>query len=268
MSTTSPASRSVGFILLLAVAGCGSPTLSTSDAGLAGHDGGSGDTPTGAGGAAGAGGDAAGTGGAGGETGGPCETNDDCVLVTQCCGGICLAKTDPAPAPTFCSTSCVFRLTPSTCGCVNHRCSNDSACIVPGSGLCPDCPNGYLTGPGGCQTCACAPTDAGMDSTIDANGDSPTDEGVDRPVDSQLEVATDVSLDEPLDEADGGPHALDEACDDGRGCDPGLVCKAVGDPCPTYPKCKVCYRPCGDGGACPAQQICLPPVGQGGNVCI
>jgi len=99
MTTTHTASRSFGFILLLAVAGCGSQSLTTSDGGGAARDGGRGDTPIDTGGAAGAG--AAGTGGAGGETGGACETNDDCVFVDQCCGGICLAKTDPAPAPTF-----------------------------------------------------------------------------------------------------------------------------------------------------------------------
>jgi len=154
---------------------------------------------------------------------------------------------------------------------VNHKCSSASACVVPGSGLCPACANGYVAGPEGCQTCGCAPADAGADGPADANKDSPTDEGVDaatdKGADSGGDGAKDVPSEGPSGDAGGGPHVLGERCDDGRGCDPGLVCKAVGDPCPTYPKCNVCYRPCGDGGACPAQQICFPPVGQGGNVC-
>jgi hypothetical protein len=132
-----------------------------------------------------------------------------------------------------CSTACAIGLGPATCGCVNHHCSRDSACIVPGSGLCPYCPNGYLTGATGCPTCQCVGGDAGLDAASDAS-----------------------------------PHALGDRCDDGAGCTAGLVCKAIGDPCPTYPNCKVCYQPCGDGGACPAALRCFPPVGQGGDVCL
>lgn len=70
---------------------------------------------------------------------------------------------------------------------------------------------------------------------------------------------------------DGGvasPHAEGESCDDGQGCTTGLVCKAIGDPCPTYPNCKVCYLPCQTGGICPNNRICFPPSGQGGDVCL
>lgn len=238
----------------MAATGCSSTTLKPdAGAGQAGHDGGAGATGTAGGGAGAAGGGTAGstgtagvtgaaggaagvggTGGAGGEVG-ACDTDEDCVFHTVCCGGTCTAKTDPSPAPMVCSTSCVINLGPATCGCVNHKCSSMSACIVPGSGLCPYCPNGYLTGATGCQTCQCAGGDAGLDSSTDGGGDA---------------------------------HALGDSCDDGRGCADGLVCKAIGDPCPTYPKCNRCYRPCGDGGACPATERCFPPVGQGGNVCI
>jgi hypothetical protein len=64
-------------------------------------------------------------------------------------------------------------------------------------------------------------------------------------------------------------HHEGEACDHGACCDPGLVCKAVGDPCPTFPRCSVCYVPCVDAGTCPpGYRTCIPPSGQGGDVCI
>jgi hypothetical protein len=243
-------------VLALVAAGCSSSAALKPDAGTgqsgqggaaggAGPGGGGGATGT-AGATTGAGGGTAGAGGAmagaGGGTAGAsgglgyCDKDEDCVFHSVCCGGTCNAKTDPAGPPMVCSTSCAISLGPSTCGCVNHQCSTASACIVQGSGLCPYCPNGYLKGATGCETCQCAGGDGGADAR-DASGD-------------------------------GGPHALGEPCDDGLGCTSGLVCKAIGDPCPTYPKCNRCYRPCGDGGACPFAQRCVPPVGQGGDVCI
>jgi hypothetical protein len=60
-----------------------------------------------------------------------------------------------------------------------------------------------------------------------------------------------------------------DSCDDGLACAAGLLCTSVGDPCPTYPNCKVCYVPCGPGGLCPSgYRTCIPQYGQGGNVCI
>jgi hypothetical protein len=71
---------------------------------------------------------------------------------------------------------------------------------------------------------------------------------------------------------DGGVqtvHNEGQSCDDGLGCTPGLVCKAIGDPCPTYPNCNICYLPCGTDGGCPSNyRTCFPPSGQGGNVCL
>jgi hypothetical protein len=73
----------------------------------------------------------------------------------------------------------------------------------------------------------------------------------------------------PPDAAVAAAHHEGQSCDDGLGCDPGLVCKGIGDPCPTYPSCKVCYLPCGDGGVCPVgYRTCFPPSGQGGDVCL
>jgi hypothetical protein len=209
-------------------------------AGASGGAAGAGGATAGAGGgAAGAGGATAGAGGAtagagGGATGGAggavgyCDKDEDCVFHSACCGGVCIAKADPPVTPMVCNTSCAIGFGPATCGCVNHKCSSESACIVPGSGLCPYCANGYMTGATGCQTCTCVGGDAGSDA---------------------------------------GVHAAGEACDDGLGCTSGLVCKAIGDPCPTYPKCNRCYMPC-NGGACPFGLRCVPPVGQGGDVCL
>jgi hypothetical protein len=70
---------------------------------------------------------------------------------------------------------------------------------------------------------------------------------------------------------DGGassPHSQGQSCDDGLGCTAGLVCKAIGDPCATYPNCKVCYLPCQSDGGCPGNYSCAPTSGQGGDVCI
>jgi hypothetical protein len=73
----------------------------------------------------------------------------------------------------------------------------------------------------------------------------------------------------PPDAAVANAHAEGESCDDALGCVTGLVCTGVGDPCPTFPNCKVCYLPCGPGGVCPSDyRTCIPPSGQGGNVCI
>jgi len=227
------------FLVLALVAcgvGCGSSSGLTPDAGSgkAGQEGTAGTTGA-AGSATGAAGSAtgaAGATGAGGATGGTlgyCDKDEDCVFHSVCCGGTCNAKTDPAAKPEVCATSCAVSLGPSTCGCVNHKCSADSACIVTGSGLCPYCPFGYQTGATGCATCICAPGDGGVDGPL---------------------------------------HARGESCDDGIGCTAGLVCKAIGDPCATYPKCKQCYLPCGSGGSCPTAERCVPPVGQGGNVCL
>jgi hypothetical protein len=214
-------------------AGAGSTGAAGSATGTAGASGSGGASVTGVGGTTGGagvtgGGGTTGGGGAGG-TLGYCDKDEDCVFHSVCCGGTCDAKTDPAAKPQVCATSCAVSLGPSTCGCVNHKCSADSACIVTGSGLCPYCPFGYQTGATGCATCICAAGDGGTDGPLHARGDS---------------------------------------CDDGVGCESGLVCKAIGDPCPTYPKCKQCYLPCGNGGSCPTAERCFPPVGQGGNVCL
>jgi hypothetical protein len=182
--------------LVLTISGCGSSASLTADGGkqsAAGQDGGdaspTGDGGSGAHGAAGSEGaagthgaagtqgaagthgaagtqGAAGTGGTGGKPVGYCDTGADCVYHTVCCGGSCNAKTDPAPMPMVCSTSCVAGLSPATCGCVNHQCSSASPCTVPSSGLCPYCGNGYLTGPEGCPTCQCAPGDGGSDGPV------------------------------------------------------------------------------------------------------
>lgn len=71
-------------------------------------------------------------------------------------------------------------------------------------------------------------------------------------------------------DAASGPHNLGESCDDGRGCPSGAVCKAVGDPCATFPNCKVCYTPCDSSApnTCAVGQTCVAPFGQGGDVCI
>lgn len=71
----------------------------------------------------------------------------------------------------MCITDCAaggLGAEPPTCGCVDHRCSNDSPCIAPGAGACLPCPNGYVSGPDGCATCACKPTDAGADQALPA----------------------------------------------------------------------------------------------------
>jgi hypothetical protein len=223
-------------------AGCGSSTglKAGGGSGQDGKDAGAGSTgaagsATGPGGVSGGGG--SGITGVGGTTGsggagvapGYCNKDEDCIFNSACCGGTCDAKTDPAPKPTLCATSCAIGLAPTTCGCVNHQCSTASACITAGSGLCPYCPFGYQMGATGCATCICAAGDGGVDA---------------------------------------GLHAAGDACDDGISCAPGLICKAIGDPCATYPKCQRCYLPCGAGGACPAGERCVPPVGQGGNVCL
>jgi hypothetical protein len=71
------------------------------------------------------------------------------------------------------------------------------------------------------------------------------------------------------DAAQAPAHAEGDSCDDGLACAAGLVCTGVGDPCPTYPNCKRCYLPCQPGGVCPSDyRVCIPPSGQGGNVCI
>jgi hypothetical protein len=226
-------------------AGAGATGAAGSATGAAGASGTGGSNLTGIGGTTGEGG-MTGGGGAGNATGGGgtsggggaggtlgyCDKDEDCVFHSVCCGGTCNAKTDPAMTPQVCATACAINLSPSTCGCVNHQCSSASACIVSGSGLCPYCPFGYQKGATGCATCICAAGDGGTDGL------------------------------------DGGLHALGDSCDDGVGCTSGLICKAIGDPCPTYPKCNRCYQPCGDGGACPAALRCIPPVGLGGNVCL
>jgi hypothetical protein len=233
------------FLMVALVAwgvGCGSSTGLNPDAssgqagkGSAGTTGAAGSATGAAGsatGAAGSGTGAAGATGGGGATGGTlgyCDKDEDCVFHSVCCGGTCNAKTDPVGKPEVCATSCAVSLGPSTCGCVNHKCSADSACIVSGSGLCPYCPFGYQTGATGCATCICAAGDGGVDGPL---------------------------------------HARGESCDDGIGCTAGLVCKAIGDPCPTYPQCKQCYLPCAANGTCPTAERCVPPVGLGGNVCL
>jgi hypothetical protein len=98
-----------------------------------------------------------------------------------------------------------------------------------------------------------------------ACGDTARSLAIDAPsaVDAGVDAATTAAVDAPA------LHHEGESCDDGAGCDPGLVCKAVGDPCPTYPRCSVCYVPCGDAGTCPpGYRTCIPPTGQGGDVCI
>jgi hypothetical protein len=59
---------------------------------------------------------------------------------------------------------------PTSCDCVNHQCVTAPTCAPLGV-ACQYCPNGYLTGAGGCRTCQCKPGDAGMDSGTD--GGSP-----------------------------------------------------------------------------------------------
>jgi hypothetical protein len=73
-----------------------------------------------------------------------------------------------------------------------------------------------------------------------------------------------------MDAASTVGHKEGEACDDGLACVAGLVCKAVGDPCPTYPNCKTCWVPCDSAGpnTCAVGQSCIAPHGQGGDVCI
>jgi hypothetical protein len=44
------------------------------------------------------------------------------------------------------------------------------ACAPTGGGACVYCPNGYLTGPGGCATCSCKPGDAGVVADAAAEG--------------------------------------------------------------------------------------------------
>jgi hypothetical protein len=140
--------------------GCSSVTPLNTDGGAtgkAGHDGGTG----GASGSAGA---------AGSPPIGYCDTNADCEFRDGCCSGTCAAKTDPSPAPMVCTTACTIGLGASTCGCMNHQCSNASSCVVPGIGLCQYCPDGYQTGPEGCQTCECKPGDAGTDTATSGDG--------------------------------------------------------------------------------------------------
>jgi hypothetical protein len=93
-----------------------------------------------------------------GVDGGPplhyCTTDIDCVFrpAVGCCGE-CLAVTDPIPRGPICAIACP--ITQPSCVCINHLCA-EPACAPPGV-LCIYCPNGYLTGPGGCRTCACKP---------------------------------------------------------------------------------------------------------------
>jgi hypothetical protein len=172
--------------LLTAAVGCGSVTPLNADGGSAGTGGGGRDAAmtTGGGGqgggnagtsgqagATGQGGHAGvpstGTGGQGGSAGvgaGFCNTDNDCVFRPgSCCDGTCAAKTDPYSPPTaMCNIACLAPV--PSCGCVNHQCAAAPACAPSGGGACQFCPNGYLTGPGGCQTCECEPGDAGVDA--------------------------------------------------------------------------------------------------------
>ena len=152
------------------------------DGGAAGTAGGTGGTTHGSAGSAGSSGSpgTAGTSGLGGSgraggTGGSqsigyCDTDTDCVFHRSCCGEACTAKTDPSAPLMVCNVDCEFGPGAATCGCVDHQCSTASSCVVPRSGLCPYCPNGYLTGPGGCQTCQCKPGDAGTDTSSSGDG--------------------------------------------------------------------------------------------------
>jgi len=83
-----------------------------------------------------------------------CVTDNDCVFrpAAGCCGE-CLAVTDPVPPHGVCGTACP--VAQPSCVCINHLCA-EPACAPLGVS-CIYCPNGYLTGPGGCRTCACKP---------------------------------------------------------------------------------------------------------------
>jgi hypothetical protein len=101
---------------------------------------------------------------------GYCNTDMDCVFrAGPCCGGTCAATTDPLPSPgpaPICNIACPAIAT--SCACVNHQCGTAPACAPSGGGACQSCPNGYLKGPGGCQTCQCAPSDGGAtDAPVD-----------------------------------------------------------------------------------------------------
>jgi hypothetical protein len=144
--------------LLTATVGCGSVSPLSADASSDGT--------------AGASAGATGQGGHGGAGGaGSCNTDSDCVYIPgSCCNGTCAAMTDPLPAPgPVCNIACTAAV--PSCGCVNHQCAAAPACAPSGGGACQFCPNGYLTGPGGCQTCQCKPGDAGTDTRTD--GGSP-----------------------------------------------------------------------------------------------
>ena len=99
--------------LLVAALGCSS-TGSDGSGGAGGHPvAGAGGSAAGSGGAAGAGGGTAGVGG-------PCTTDTDCVFNANAgCCGVCLAKTDTAPAPIDCDAVCGL---PSSCLCIEGRC--------------------------------------------------------------------------------------------------------------------------------------------------
>jgi hypothetical protein len=160
---------------LLAVAmGCGSVSPANQDGG-----GGSGSGASGQAGGAGGSGGSSGVGGGGsgggkdagtdGPARGYCDTDMDCVFENNsgCCGE-CIAKTDTIPPRLFCGIACPAAQ--PSCLCLNHQCGEPS-CPPPGGGACQYCPNGYVTGPGGCSTCFCKPGDAGTDSRTD--GGSP-----------------------------------------------------------------------------------------------
>jgi hypothetical protein len=122
----------------------------------------------------------------------------------------------------------------------HHSCGQTSDCPVNPAATCAHlCPDGSNPCPYACRSGECVPR--GCPGEADAG---------------------------PVDGAPA-PHAEGESCDDGLGCVTGLVCTGVGDPCPTYPNCKMCYLPCEPGGVCPSgYRTCIPPYGQGGNVCV
>jgi hypothetical protein len=83
-----------------------------------------------------------------------CATDNDCAFrpVAGCCGE-CLAITDPIPPTLACGIDCP--VAQPSCVCIGQVC-REPAC-APAGVLCVACSNGYLTGPGGCRTCACKP---------------------------------------------------------------------------------------------------------------
>ncbi len=100
------------------------------EGGQAGGVGGAGDHAGSSGGAgrggAGAGGSGVGGGAGAGGVSGYCNSDGDCTWrTTGCCEENCMATTDAVPTGTpICGIAC--RAPQTTCGCVNHRCAEET----------------------------------------------------------------------------------------------------------------------------------------------